>query len=76
MLSLLVFYSVKNTHGFLPLIGSISFITVAYDAYIDTTIDYSVNHVFKYTTIHELNSLHQICEQEGTQLLTILALSV
>ena len=76
MLSLLVFYSVKNKHDFLLLNGSNSFITVAYDAYIETTIDYFVNHVFRYMTIHELYALQHISEQEGTQLLTTLALSV
>ena len=53
-----------------------NFATIDYDAHINTKIDYSINHVFRSMTVHELNTLHTICELERNQLLTVLAMSV
>ena len=53
-----------------------SFGTVDYDAHTKTNIYYSINRVFKSITIHELNTLHQDCELERTQLLSIAAINV
>ena len=49
-----------------------NFATIDYDAHINTKIDYTINHVFRYMTVQELNTLHTICELERYQLLTIL----
>ena len=50
--------------------------TLEYDANINTKIDFTINHVFKSMTEHELNTLHTVCELAKIQLLTILAMSV
>ena len=55
---------------------SINFATLDYDAHINTKIDFTRNHVFKFMTVQELNTLHTVCELERTLLLTILAMSV
>ena len=55
---------------------STSFVTVDYDAHINTKVDYTTNHVFRSMTVQELNTLHTVCELERNQLLTILAMSV
>ena len=55
---------------------SSNFATIDYDAHINTKIDYTINHVFRSMTVHELYTLHTICEIERNQLLTILAMSV
>ena len=55
---------------------SINFATIDYDAHINTTIDFTINHVFRSRTVQELNTLYTKCELERNQLLTILAMSV
>ena len=49
---------------------------IDYDAHINTKIDYTIIHVFRSMTVQELNTLHNVCELERNQLLTILAMSV
>ena len=62
---------------FFPAINSSNyFATYDYEAHIITSVDYSINHVFKTMSLAELNTPHTICEVERTQLLTILAKSV
>ena len=63
------FDSVKK--NFPPRKDSNSFGTLNYNSHIYKKIDHSINQVFKSMTIQELNTLHQICEQQRTQLLTI-----
>ena len=46
------------------------------DALANTKIADSINQVFIFMTLQELNTLHRICERERTQLLTILAMSI
>ena len=46
-----------------------NFATLDYDAHINTKIVFTINHVFKFMTVQELNTLHTICELERTQLL-------
>ena len=50
--------------------------TMDYDPHINTKIEYTLNYVFGFMTVQELNTLHTICELERNQLLTILAMSV
>ena len=66
----------NNKFVFPALNVSNNFATIDYDAHINTKIDYTRNHVFRYMTVQELNTLHTICELERNQLLTILAMSV
>ena len=74
--SLLVFDSVKSKWNFHPPNDSNSFGTVDYDAQVFANIDFSMNHVLKSMSTHELDTLDHICEIERTQLQTILAMSV
>ena len=53
-----------------------NFATIDYDAHINTKIDYTINHVFRCTTVQELNVLHTVCELNRNQLPLILAKSV
>ena len=62
---------------FLPaLISSDNFATIEYVGLMNTKINYTNNHVFRFMTVHDFNTLHTICELEPNQLLTILAMSV
>ena len=73
MSSPVVFESVKNKDYFPPLNGSNSFGTADYDAQINTKIKCSINHIFKLMTIHEPNTLHQICELARTYMIIAIA---
>ena len=53
-----------------------NFVTINYDAHINTKINYTFIHVFRFMTVHNLNTLHTVCELERNQLLTILEMSV
>ena len=53
-----------------------NFATIDYGAYINTKIDYTINHVFRSMTVQEIKTLHTVCELERNQLLTKLAMSV
>ena len=53
-----------------------NFATIDYGAYINTKIDFTINHVVRSMTVQELNTLDTICETERNQLLTILSMSV
>ena len=55
-----------------------NFATIDLDAHMNTKKDYTINitHVFRSMSVHELITLHTICELERNQLLTILAMSV
>ena len=66
----------NNKFIFPALNVSNNFATIDYDAHINTTIDYTINHVFRSMTVQEPNTLHTICELERNQLLTKLAMSV
>ena len=56
--------------------SSNTFVTIDYEAHINTKSDYPINHVFKTMSIAELNTLHTTCEVERTQLLTSIAMFV
>ena len=66
----------NNQFQFPVLNVSNNFATIDFDAHINTKIDYTINHVFRCTTVQELNTLHTVCELEQNQLLTILTASV
>ena len=70
-------FDTSNQKYILPaLIVSKHFATLDYAAHINTKIDFTINHVIKFMTVQELNTLHTVCEIERTQLLIILAMSV
>ena len=58
----LVLDTSNNKFVFLALNVSNNFATIDYDAHINTKIDYTINHVFRSMRVHELNTLHTICE--------------
>ena len=66
--------SVHNKCYIPPLNDSNSFGIVGYDTHINSKIDYSINHVYKSTTLQILNTLHHVCER--TQMLTVEAMSL
>ena len=72
----IVFDSTTQHYVFPALNVSNNFATIDYDSHINTTINYTKNHVFRSLTVQELNTLHTICELERNQLLTLLAKSV
>ena len=53
-----------------------NFATIDCEAHINTTIGYSISHVFKTRSVAEPNTLHTICGVERTQLLTMVAMLV
>ena len=68
----LVFDNSNNQYVFPTLNVSNKFPTIDNDAYLNTKFDYTVNHVFRYMTVQERNTLHSPRELEINQLLTIL----
>ena len=74
--SKIVFDNFNNKFIFHALKVSNNFATIDYDAHINTKNDHTINHVFRSLKVHELNTLHTVCELERNQLLTILAMSV
>ena len=68
MSSSLVFDSVnENISPFLT--DSIGFGTVGYDAFLNTNIKYSGNHVTTTIFVQDPNAIHHICYIEKTQLI-------
>ena len=53
-----------------------NFVTINYDTHINTKLNYTFIRVFRFMTVHELNTRHTVCELERNQLLTILEMSV
>ena len=41
-----------------------NFATSDYDAHINTRRDYTINHIFRFMTVQELDTLHTLCELE------------
>ena len=53
-----------------------SFGAIHYDIHLDMKLDYTISRVFREMTLSELETLHQLCELERTQILQSLALAV
>ena len=64
----------NNNKMFPALNVSNIFATIDYDAYIETKIDNTINHVFCSMTVQELNTFHTVCELERNQPVTKLAM--
>ena len=58
-----VLYTSNNKFMFHALKVSNNFATIDYDAHIKTKIDYTINHMFRYMTLHELNTLQEFVNQ-------------
>ena len=67
----------SNNKSIFPALNvSNNFATIDYDAHINTTIDYTINHVFRSLIVQELNTFHTVCELERNQLHTTLEMPV
>ena len=49
---------------------------IHYDIQIDMKLDYTISRIFQEMSLSELETLHQLCELERTQILQSLALAV
>ena len=47
-----------------------------YDIHLDMKLDYTISRIFQEMSLSELETLHQLCELERTQILQSLALAV
>ena len=50
--------------------------TIHNDIRLDMKLDYTISRIFQEMSLSELETLHQLCELEGTQILQSLALAV
>ena len=70
-------YDSKSTHlQELSLMNSTYFDNIHYDIHLDMKLDYTFSRIFQEMSLFELETLHQLCELERTQILQSLALAV
>ena len=60
----------------LSLMNNTFFGNIHYDIYLDMKLDYTISRTFQEMSLSELETLHQLCELERTQILQSLALAV
>ena len=60
----------------LSLMNSTYFGAIFYDIHLDMKLDYTISRILKEIFFSELETLHQLCELERTQILQSLALAV
>ena len=60
----------------LSLMISTYFGAIHYDIHLDMKLDYTISRIFQEMSFSELETLHQLCELERTQILQSLALAV
>ena len=60
----------------LSLMNSTYFGNIHYDIHLDMKLDHTINRIFQEISHSELETLHQLCELERTQILQSLALAV
>ena len=60
----------------LSLRNSTYFGNIHYDIHLDMKLDYTISRIFQEMSLSELETLHQLCELERTQILQSLALAV
>ena len=60
----------------LSLMNSTYFGAIFYDIHLDMKLDYTISRIFQEISLSELETLHQLCELERTQILQSLALAV
>ena len=60
----------------LSLMNTTYFGNIHYDIHLDMKLDYTISRIFQEMSLSELETLHQLCELERTQILQSLALAV
>ena len=60
----------------LSLMNNSYFGNIHYDIHLDMKLDYTISRMFQEMSLSELETLHQLCELERTQILQSLALAV
>ena len=60
----------------LSLMNNTYFGAIHYDIHLDMKLDYTIRRIFQKMSLSELETLHQLCELERTQILESLALAV
>ena len=60
----------------LSLMNSTYFGNIHYDIHLDMKLDYTISRIFQEMSLSELETLHQLCELERTQILQSLTLAV
>ena len=60
----------------LSLMNSTYFGNIHYDVHLNMKLDYTISRIFQEMSLSELETLHQLCELERTQILQSLALAV
>ena len=60
----------------LSLMNNTYFDGIHYDIHLDMKLDYTIRRIFQKMSLSELETLHQLCELERTQILQSLALAV
>ena len=60
----------------LSLMNSRYFGAIHYDIHLDMKLDYTISRIFQEMSLSELETLHQQCKLEKTQILQSLALAV
>ena len=60
----------------LSLMNNSYFGNIHYDIHLDMKLDYTISRIFQEMSLSELETLHQLCELERTQILQSLALAV
>ena len=60
----------------LSLMNSTYFGNIHYDIHLNMKLDYKISRIFQEMSLSELETLHQLCELERTQILQSLALAV
>ena len=67
----------KSTHlQELSLMNNTYFGNIHYDFHLDMKLDYTISRIFQEMSLSELETLHQLCELERTQILQSLASAV
>ena len=60
----------------LSLMNNFYFGAIHYEIHLDMKLDYTISRIFREMSLSELETLHQLCELERTQILQSLALAV
>ena len=60
----------------LSLMNSTYFGAIYYDILLDMKLEYTISRIFQEMSLSELETLHQLCDSERTQILQSLALAV
>ena len=59
----------------ISLMNRTNFGAIHYDIHLDMKLDYTISRIFQEMSLSELETLHQLCELERTQILQSIALA-